>query len=49
MDSSETIQPDGVTADEVIDSSDEGDLTLEGTNPTIKLDKNNRSLSEFHR
>lgn len=49
MDSSETIQPDGVTADEVINSSDEGDLTLEGTNPTIKLDKNNRSLSEFHR
>lgn len=49
MDNSETTQPDGVTTDEVIDSSDEGDLTLEGTKPTIKLDKNDRSLSEFHR
>lgn len=32
-----------------IDSSDEGDLSLEGAKPSIKLDKNDRSLAEFHR
>jgi hypothetical protein len=45
----EALQPDGVTTEQVIDSSDEGDLSLDGTKPTIKLDKNDRSLSEFHR
>jgi uncharacterized protein with ParB-like and HNH nuclease domain len=49
MTNQEALQPDETLTEEVIDSSDEGDLTLEGTKPTIKLDKNDRSLSEFHR
>lgn len=49
MEDIEALQPDGVTTEQVIDSSDEGDLSLDGTKPTIKLDKNDRSLSEFHR
>lgn len=34
---------------EVVDSIDEGDLTIDAVNASVNLAKNDRSLAEFHR